>query len=291
MFVYKYIYVSFFFIYAIIDMQNNKVVLLGDSGAGKTNFAMRLTKDKFIPSSSITVGAQFNLHTITYNQKQDHSKDICGGGGGEGNKKIKLEIWDTAGQERFRSLLPIYIRHAYIIVIVVDVSGSESCGGGHFDSKSVYNHVIDPVHDTLLFWLSYYTEYMYIYNPEHYVIVLFNKIDLLPDKKYDVSNKVLELLSDYRLQNNYICISAKDNIGFEEFNNLVISMELKKDYEIISNKTSNRTSNKGNININSCGSGGGCDGSSGGSKSNYTIVNNIIGLFDKNNSSNKCFGF
>lgn len=287
-------------------MQNNKVVLLGDSGAGKTNFAMRLTKDKFIPSSSITVGAQFNLHTITYNQKQDHSKDICGdgsGGGGDGsggsgggsvgsggggsvgsNKKIKLEIWDTAGQERFRSLLPIYIRHAYIIVIVVDVSGSEGCGGGHFDSKSVYNYVIDPVHDTLLFWLSYYTEYMYIYNPEHYVIVLFNKIDLLPDKKYDVSNKVLKLLSDYRLQNNYICISAKDNIGFEEFNNLVISMELKKDYEIISNKTSNRTSNKGNINIDSCGSGGG-------SKSNYTIVNNIIGLFDKNNSSNKCFGF
>ena len=269
-------------------MQKNKVVLLGDSGAGKTNFAIRLTSNKFVSSSAITVGAQFHLHTITYDQGIEGKAD--------GNKKIKLEIWDTAGQERFRSLLPIYIRHAYIIVIVIDVSASEGNNShftSNFDNKSVYNHVIDPVHDTLLFWLSYYNEYMYIYNPEHYVIILFNKIDMLPDKNYVVSNKVLELLSDYKLQNNYICTSVKDNIGFEEFNNLVISMELKKDYEIISNN------NKSNININSGGvsggvSGGGVSGGvsgGGGSKSNYTIVNNIIGLFDKNNTSNKCFGF
>ena len=301
-------------------MQKNKVVLLGDSGAGKTNFAIRLTSNKFVSSSAITVGAQFHLHTITYDQKRNQGKEECIEGKekginckeegiegkgeginckGECNKKIKLEIWDTAGQERFRSLLPIYIRHAYIIVIVIDVSGYEGNSGhfiSNFDNKSVYNHVIDPVHDTLLFWLSYYNEYMYIYNPEHYVIILFNKIDMLPDKNYAVSNKVLELLSDYKLQNNYICTSVKDNIGFEEFNNLVISMELKKDYEIISNKDRTST-NKSNINISGGGGSGGSGGSSGsgrgsgGSKSNYTIVNNIIGLFDKNNTSNKCFGF
>lgn len=281
-------------------MQNNKVVLLGDSGAGKTNFATRLTTNKFITSSAITVGAQFHLHTITYNQKrnQNQGKEECINGKEEcinieDTKKIKLEIWDTAGQERFRSLLPIYTRHAYIIVIVIDVSGSVGNSNSNnfisnFDNKSVYNHVIDPVHDTLLFWLTYYTEYMYMYNPEHYVIILFNKIDMLPDKNYVVSNKVLELLSDYKLQNNYICTSVKDNIGFEEFNNLIINMELKKDYEIISNK--NRTStNKSNINISDYD--GGNNNNNNNKKSNYTIVNNIIGLFDKNNSSNKCFGF
>ena len=273
-------------------MQNNKVVLLGDSGAGKTNFAIRLTSNKFVSSSAITVGAQFHLHTITYDKKRN--KDKCIEGKEEcieDNKKIKLEIWDTAGQERFRSLLPIYTRHAYIIVIVIDVSGSVGNSNNftsNFDNKSVYNHVIDPVYDTLLFWLTYYTEYMYIYNPEHYVIILFNKIDMLPDKNYVVSNKVLDLLSDYKLQKNYICTSVKDNIGFEEFNNLIINMELKKDYEIISNK--NRTStNKSNIIIGNRANGD-CDGDSN-KKSNYTIVNNIIGLFDKNNSSNKCFGF
>jgi small GTP-binding protein len=288
-------------------MQKNKVVLLGDSGAGKTNFATRLTTNKFICNSAITVGAQFHLHTITYNHDHDHHnkhndhhnkhdhnkhndhdhnrhnhhndhndhhKDTCTSIGVEGgNKKLKLEIWDTAGQERFRSLLPIYIRHAYIIVIVVDVSGDNNNTEDTFYGKSVYNHIIDPVHDTLLFWLSYYKEYMYIYNPEHYVIVLFNKIDMLPDKKYDVSNKVLSLLSDYRLQNNYICTSVKDNIGFEEFNKFIINMEMKKDYEIVSpNKFIEKeiTDTEGN---------------------KYKIVNNITELFGISNSSKKykCF--
>ncbi len=251
-------------------MQNNKVVLLGDSGAGKTNFATRLTRDKFMANSAITVGAQFHLHTINYN---NHTKNICIDEEKD-NKKIKLEIWDTAGQERFRSLLPMYIRHAYIIVIVVDVSNDSNNTDDTFYEKSVYNHVIDPVYDTLLFWLTYYKEYMYIYNPEHYVIILFNKIDMLPNKKYIVSNKVLTLLSDYRLQNNYICTSVKDNIGFEEFNNFIVNMELKKDYEIVSsNKNINANANIG--------------------KSNYKIVNNITELFGSSNSSNKykCFGF
>ena len=284
-------------------MQKNKVVLLGDSCAGKTNFATRLTTNKFICNSAITVGAQFHLHTITYNHDHRHRHDhhnnhnnnnhhnnhhhnkdtrMSIGEGEECNKKLKLEIWDTAGQERFRSLLPIYIRHAYIIVIVVDVSGDRSdssngCNGGNssttFFNKSVYNHIIDPVHDTLLFWLSYYKEYVYIYNPEHYVIVLFNKIDMLPDKKYVVSNKVLNLLSDYRLQNNYICTSVKDNIGFDEFNNFIINMEIKKDYEIVSpNKFIEKeiTDTEGN---------------------KYKIVNNITELFGISNSSKKykCF--
>jgi small GTP-binding protein len=258
-------------------MQKNKVVLLGDSGAGKTNFATRLTTNKFMPSTSITIGAQFHLHTITYNHN-NHNKDTCIGGDIEGNnKKLKLEIWDTAGQERFRSLLPIYIRHSYIIVIVIDVSNDGNNTEDTFYGKSVYNHIIDPVYDTLLFWLSYYKENMYIYNPEHYVIVLFNKIDILPDKKYIASNKILDLLSDYRLQNNYICTSVKDNIGFDEFNNFIINMELKKDYEIISgNKNLNKSREKEITDTE-------------GNK--YKIVNNITELLGINNSSKKfkCF--
>ena len=86
-------------------MLRNKIVLLGDSGAGKTNFATRLTTNIFIPNTCTTIGAQFHLYNINYK-----------------NETIKLEIWDTAGQERFRSLIPLYTRHAYIIIIVSAIS-------------------------------------------------------------------------------------------------------------------------------------------------------------------------
>jgi GTPase SAR1 family protein len=288
-------------------MQKNKVVLLGDSGAGKTNFATRLTTNTFIENIATTVGAQFHLHTI-------NNKD----------EKIKLEIWDTAGQERFRSLLPLYIRHAYIIIIVIDTSNSsnaESKKLSDISISSIYNHVIDPIYDSLLFWLSYYKENINIYNPEHFVIILFNKIDMLPEKQYTISNSVLQLLNEYNLQNNYICTSVKDNIGFDEFNKLIIhNIELKKNYEIIPNMTGNNSTNctftkstgggngdcsgGGSSGNGGCsgggsgsggngGSGNGGGGCSGGGDTNYKIINNITELFGVNNATNKykCFGF
>lgn len=213
-------------------MLKNKVVLLGDSGVGKTNFATRLTSNMFIPNTCTTIGAQFHLHNINYK-----------------NETLKLEIWDTAGQERFRSLLPLYIRHAYIIIIVVDASktcpveGTFDNEGSSFISGSVYNHVADSVHDSLLFWLTYYEENKNIYSPEHFVIVLFNKIDMLPNKKFVMTDKILNLLNQYELQNNYISISVKDHIGFDEFNKCIIhNIEMKKSYEIIPDKNNAKSS-------------------------------------------------
>ena len=201
-------------------MLRNKIVLLGDSGVGKTNFATRLTTNIFIPNTCTTIGAQFHLYNINYK-----------------NETIKLEIWDTAGQERFRSLIPLYTRHAYIIIIVVDVSTMSPTDGATipvFISGSVYNHITDNVHESLLFWLTYYEKYKNLYSPEHFVIVLFNKIDLLPNKKFVMTDKILNLLQQYDLQNNYISISVKDNVGFDEFNKCIIhNIDMKKSYEII----------------------------------------------------------
>ena len=201
-------------------MLRNKVVLLGDSGVGKTNFATRLTSNMFIPNTCTTIGAQFHLYNINYK-----------------NQTIKLEIWDTAGQERFRSLLPLYTRHAYIIIIVIDASTvipTEGAMTSVFINSSVYNHIADNVHDSLLFWLTYYEKYKNIYAPDHFVIVLFNKIDLLPNKNFVMTDKILNLLKQYDLQNNYISISVKDNIGFEEFNKCIThNIEIIKSYEII----------------------------------------------------------
>jgi len=61
-----------------------KVVLLGDSGAGKTSILSRIADDKFIENSKSTVAVEFATRT----------KEIEG-------KIIKAQLWDTAGQERY----------------------------------------------------------------------------------------------------------------------------------------------------------------------------------------------
>jgi len=61
-----------------------KLLLIGDSGVGKSCLLLRFSDDAFIPSFITTIGIDFKIRTI----------DLDG-------KRIKLQIWDTAGQERF----------------------------------------------------------------------------------------------------------------------------------------------------------------------------------------------
>lgn len=65
-----------------------KVVLIGDSGVGKSNLLSRFTKNEFNLESKSTIGVEFATRTLNVD-----------------GKVIKAQIWDTAGQERF-SLLP-----------------------------------------------------------------------------------------------------------------------------------------------------------------------------------------
>lgn len=60
-----------------------KIILIGDSGTGKSNLMLRYTQDKFDSKTRTTVGLEFATKTIEY-----------------GGKMIKLQVWDTAGQER-----------------------------------------------------------------------------------------------------------------------------------------------------------------------------------------------
>ena len=63
------------------------VVLIGDSGVGKTNFLTRYAWDQFTHESRTTIGIDFACRDVQHE-----------------SKKIKLQVWDTAGQERFRVL-------------------------------------------------------------------------------------------------------------------------------------------------------------------------------------------
>ncbi|EYC27858.1 hypothetical protein Y032_0008g221 [Ancylostoma ceylanicum] len=83
-----------------------KVVVVGDSSAGKSAILTRFFDNTFEESTSFTIGIDFRH--VTY-QLEDGTK-------------VRLCVWDTAGQERFRQLAPSYIRDAHVILIVFDLT-------------------------------------------------------------------------------------------------------------------------------------------------------------------------
>lgn len=86
-----------------------KVVLIGDSGVGKSNLLSRFTTNDFNMESKSTIGVEFATRTIEVE-----------------NKKIKAHIWDTAGQERYRAITSAYYRGAVGALIVYDISKPSS---------------------------------------------------------------------------------------------------------------------------------------------------------------------
>lgn len=86
-----------------------KLLLIGDSGIGKSCLLLRFVEDKFNPTFITTVGIDFKIRTIESN-----------------GKKLKLQVWDTAGQERFRTITTAYYRGAMGIVLVYDVTDTRS---------------------------------------------------------------------------------------------------------------------------------------------------------------------
>ncbi|GIX87434.1 ras-related protein Rab-1A [Caerostris extrusa] len=83
-----------------------KLLLIGDSGVGKSCLLLRFADDTYTESYISTIG---KIRTIEL----------------EG-KTIKLQIWDTAGQERFRTITSSYYRGAHGIIVVYDVTDQES---------------------------------------------------------------------------------------------------------------------------------------------------------------------
>ena len=86
-----------------------KLLLIGDSGVGKSCCLLRFSEDSFTPSFITTIGIDFKIRTI----------DLDG-------KRVKLQIWDTAGQERFRTITTAYYRGAMGILLVYDVTDERS---------------------------------------------------------------------------------------------------------------------------------------------------------------------
>jgi len=86
-----------------------KILLIGDSGVGKSCLLLRFADDSWTDSHISTIGVDFKIKTLN-----------CDG------KVIKLQIWDTAGQERFRTITSSYYRGAQGIILVFDCTDMES---------------------------------------------------------------------------------------------------------------------------------------------------------------------
>lgn len=89
---------------------DGKLVLLGDSGVGKSSIAMRYVNNVFSEAFEVTIGGG-------YLQQIVRLKD---------GTSLKLDIWDTGGQERYRALLQLYYRDADAALITYDVTNSRS---------------------------------------------------------------------------------------------------------------------------------------------------------------------
>ena len=80
-----------------------KIVLIGDSGIGKSCLLLRFADDSFTENFISTIGVDFRFRTLNVDERN-----------------IKLQIWDTAGQERFRTITSAYYRGADGIILVYD---------------------------------------------------------------------------------------------------------------------------------------------------------------------------
>ncbi|VDN98418.1 unnamed protein product [Rodentolepis nana] len=82
-----------------------KIVLIGDSGVGKSNLLSRYTRNQFNLESKTTIGVEFATRSVKI-----------------GDKGIKVQIWDTAGQERYRAITSAYYRGAVGALLVYDIA-------------------------------------------------------------------------------------------------------------------------------------------------------------------------
>lgn len=88
---------------------HSKVVLLGDSGVGKTSLTNRFVSDTFQQEMDSTMGATYTSKVISF-----------------GPRSVKFNIWDTAGQERYRAIAKMYYQDAQAAVLVYDITKPES---------------------------------------------------------------------------------------------------------------------------------------------------------------------
>mmetsp|Transcript_21351 Transcript_21351/g.25756 ORF Transcript_21351/g.25756 Transcript_21351/m.25756 type:complete len:216 (+) Transcript_21351:273-920(+) len=163
-----------------------KVVLLGDSGVGKSSIALRFVTDEFRPYTESTIGASFMAKTIEFEDIRSDENTTSAR-----KRDVSFKIWDTAGQEKYHSLAPMYYRGAGAAVLVFDM-----CNQTTFD--------------TLQNWV---TELEGSGPPNIVLVVCGNKADLSDHRRVqsDVAQEYATKVGAL-----YMETSAKDNENIDD---------------------------------------------------------------------------
>lgn len=105
-----------------------KLILIGNSGVGKSSLLLRFSDNNFGDSYIPTIGVDFRFRNVTIE-----------------NKNIKLQIWDTAGQERFRTITTTYYRSANGIVLCYDTTDLKSFSDLESWMEEINQYANNPV--------------------------------------------------------------------------------------------------------------------------------------------------
>ena len=172
------------------DVQHFKLIFLGDQYVGKSSILNRFYQDKFEPDYQATIGLDF------------HSKNVNING-----NTVRLLLYDTAGQEKFKSLIPMYIRDANIIIVVYDISNKDS-----------FNHTEHWVNET-----------KDLKREDAIFVFVGNKIDL--EDKRVVQKKEAE---DFATEKGFLFyeVSAKTGENVQELFENKIFPEMARKYNI-----------------------------------------------------------
>ncbi|KAF7845890.1 hypothetical protein BT93_L0175 [Corymbia citriodora subsp. variegata] len=158
-----------------------KVIILGDSGVGKTSLMNQYVNKKFSTSYKATIGADFLTKELLID-----------------DRTVTLQLWDTAGQERFQSLGVAFYRGADCCVLVYDVTTPKS-----FDT-------LDSWRDEFLIQAS-------PRDPESFpFVVLGNKTDVGEERRAVSAKKAGQWCQSNGKQMPYFETSAKDNLNVEQ---------------------------------------------------------------------------
>jgi len=172
-----------------------KIIILGDSGVGKTSLMYQYVNKKFSNQYKATIGADFLTKEVMVD-----------------DKLVTLQIWDTAGQERFQSLGVAFYRGADACVLVFDVN-------------------VAKTFENLNSWREEFLIQAGPRDPENFpFIVLGNKIDL--ENSRVVSQK--KAMAWCQAKNNipYFETSAKEAINVEQAFQTVAKNAMKEEEEV-----------------------------------------------------------
>ena len=176
------------------DSKTIKVMILGDSGVGKSSILERYVNRSFTGTYKVTLGSNF----FTVEREVN-------------NKRVLLQLWDTAGQEKYRSLSVLYYRGSDACIFVFDLCNRESFENLNEWVKLFFYHIPEEEHKSFP------------------IILMGNKMDMIDQK---VREDEIEEWCKANNNIKFYKTSAKTGMGLDDAFMYIATMSVQRAAEI-----------------------------------------------------------